>query len=126
MKTLGWITLLACAWGTSSWAQKTEQPVGSFFNVRTFGAFGDGTTLDTAAIEQAITAANAAGGGTVIFPPGIYLSGTLELLSNVTLDLQPGAVLEGARARWTTATSRTMTSAGDTGSTVRAKDSVSG
>ncbi|MGO9230913.1 MAG: glycoside hydrolase family 28 protein [Bryobacteraceae bacterium] len=96
MKTLGWITLLACAWGTSSWAQKTEQPVGSFFNVRTFGAFGDGTTLDTAAIEQAITAANAAGGGTVIFPPGIYLSGTLELLSNVTLDLQPGAVLEGS------------------------------
>jgi polygalacturonase len=96
VKTFGWITLMACVFGTAASAQKPEQSEGSFFNVRAFGALGDGATLDTAAIEKAITAANAAGGGTVVLPPGTYVSGTLELLSNVTLDLQAGAVLQAS------------------------------
>jgi len=58
------------------------------FNVRKFGAVGDGKTLDTLAITKAIRAANEAGSGRVVFSPGIYLSGTFELLSNVTLDLE--------------------------------------
>jgi Pectate lyase superfamily protein len=63
------------------------------FNVREFGAVADGKTLDTAAIAKAIQAANAAGGGRVVFSPGVYLSGTFELLSNVTLDLNANAVI---------------------------------
>lgn len=66
------------------------------FDVRNFGATGDGKTLDTQAIQNAIRAANKAGGGTVVFLPGTYLSGTLELLSNVTLDVEAGAVILGS------------------------------
>jgi hypothetical protein len=72
-------------------------PVQRDFDVRDFGATGDGKTLDTAAITKAIRAANAAGGGHVIFPPGIYLTGTFELLSNVTLDVEAGAVIQGSK-----------------------------
>jgi hypothetical protein len=80
---------------TEAWAQEAK-PQGSYLNVRTFGARGDGAALDTEAISKAIAAANAAGGGTVAFQPGVYLSGTLELLSNVTLELQAGAVLQAS------------------------------
>jgi polygalacturonase len=52
--------------------------------------------LDTAAISKTIQAANAAGGGRVVFPPGVYLSGTFELLSNVTLDVQANAMILGS------------------------------
>lgn len=69
---------------------------GNQFDVRGFGAKGDGRTLDTQAIEKAIRAANAAGGGTVVFHPGVYVAGTFELLSNVTLDLEVGAVIQGS------------------------------
>lgn len=96
MRTFGLITLAACIFGISAYAQTTEQPASRFFDVRTFGAAGDGKTLDTAAITKAIGAANSAGGGTVLFPPGTYLSGTLELLSNVTLYLEAGSVIEGS------------------------------
>ena len=42
------------------------------FDVREYGVRGDGSTLDTLTIETAIRAANMAGGGTVVFPPGTY------------------------------------------------------
>jgi hypothetical protein len=67
------------------------------YDVRTYGALGDATTLDTAAIQRAIDAANAAGGGIVNFPAGRFLSGTLTLKSNVTLYLSPGSTLLGSR-----------------------------
>ncbi|MGO9863111.1 MAG: glycoside hydrolase family 28 protein [Terriglobales bacterium] len=67
------------------------------FNVRDYGATGDGTTLDTAAIKKAIEACAAAGGGTVLFPPGQYVTGTIELVSNMTLYLDPGAVILGSK-----------------------------
>ena len=95
MRALGLFTLIASVLVGAVFAQKTE-PEGSSFNVRALGARGDGTTLDTAAISKAIRSANAAGGGTVVFPPGTYLSGTVELLSNVTLELQAGAVLQAS------------------------------
>ena len=72
---------------------------GSAFNVRHYGAPGDGTNLDTAALQQAIDAAADAGGGTVIFPPGRYLSGSLDLKSHVTLQLDEGATLLGSPHR---------------------------
>ncbi len=64
------------------------------FNVKDFGATGDGKTLDTDAINQAIIAANAAGGGTVQFPAGTYLSASIRLKSNVTLYLEAGSTIE--------------------------------
>ena len=66
------------------------------FDVRDFGARGDGSVLDTRAISAAIQAANKAGGGTVVFLPGVYLTGTFELLSNVTLDVEAGAIIRGS------------------------------
>ena len=62
------------------------------FNVRQFGARGDGLAKDTQAIQAAIDAAGARG-GTVYFPPGKYLSGTVRLKSQVTLFLDAGATL---------------------------------
>ncbi len=67
------------------------------FDIRDFGAVGDGKTLDTAAINKAITACAEAGGGQVRFPPGRYLSATVHLKSHVTLYLEAGARLIGAK-----------------------------
>lgn len=69
----------------------------SFFNIRDFGAVNDGTRLTSAAINQAIGMCHASGGGTVYVPAGIYLCGTVELKSNVTLFLEAGATLLGSK-----------------------------
>src|SRR5204863_3682333 len=63
----------------------------NIYNVRTFGARGDGKSPDTAAINKTIDAAAAAGGGTVYFPAGNYLSVSIHLKSNVALYLDHGA-----------------------------------
>jgi hypothetical protein len=65
------------------------------FSIRDYGATGDGKTLDTAAINKAIEACAAAGGGQILFPPGKYLSGTVHLKSHVTLFFDAGARLIG-------------------------------
>jgi polygalacturonase len=70
--------------------------VGADFDVKHFGATGDGKRLDTEAINQAIAAAHTAGGGVVRFPAGRYLSVSIHLQSNVGLLLEPGSVLEAA------------------------------
>lgn len=66
------------------------------YDVRAFGATGDGRTLDTAAINRAIEAASAAGGGTVQFPAGNYLSFSIRLKSHITLHLDQGCVITAA------------------------------
>ena len=66
------------------------------FNVRDYGATGNGVTLDTRAIQTAVNACSKAGGGTVYFPTGTYLSGTIFLDSNVTLFIDTGAILLGS------------------------------
>jgi hypothetical protein len=67
------------------------------YNVRSYGARGDGHRNDTPAINRAIAAANRRGGGTVELPPGRYLAGgSVHMLSNVTLRLDAGATLLGA------------------------------
>ena len=63
------------------------------FNIRDFGATGDGKTLDSPAINRAIDAAAAAGGGTVYFPAGVYASYSIRLKSHITLYLDQGAVI---------------------------------
>lgn len=65
-------------------------------DVTRFGAIGDGRTLNTTAIQTAIDRASEAGGGTVRFPPGTYVSGSLRLKDNVTLHLEPGSTLSGS------------------------------
>ena len=79
-----------------AWAAKPAHPVGAGFNVRDYGAKGDGKTLDTAAINRAIEACAAAGGGTVLFPAGNFLSFSIRLKSRVHLNLAQGAVLIAA------------------------------
>ncbi|MBK7930946.1 MAG: hypothetical protein IPJ98_26770 [Bryobacterales bacterium] len=71
-------------------------PAAGVFNVRDYRAQGDGKTLDTAAIQAAIDACAAQGGGVVFFPQGRFLSGTVELKSSVTLYLSPRGVLLGS------------------------------
>ncbi len=63
------------------------------FDVKDFGATGDGVAFDTAAIQKALDACDAAGGGVVRFPPGVYLSRPLALHSAMTMDLEAGATL---------------------------------
>jgi len=63
------------------------------FDVRAFGAKGDGKTFDTAAIQKALAACGKAGGGTVLLPPGTYLSQPLTLADKTTLLLERGATL---------------------------------
>lgn len=67
------------------------------FNVRDFGATGDGTTLDSPAINAAIDAAAEAGGGTVLLPAGRYFSGSIRMKSNINLHLAEGAVIVADR-----------------------------
>jgi polygalacturonase len=64
------------------------------FPVTSYGAAGNGTTDDTAAFAKAIGACNAAGGGHVTVPAGTYLTGAIQLLSNVDLNLASGATLK--------------------------------
>lgn len=65
------------------------------FTITEYGAVGDGATLDTPAINQAIAACARAGGGKVLVPPGRYLTGTVRLETRVTLFLDSSATLIG-------------------------------
>lgn len=66
------------------------------FNVRDYGACGDGRTLDTPAIQAAIETCARQGGGTVFFPAGRYVSGSLFLRSDITLHIDAGAIVLGS------------------------------
>jgi len=66
---------------------------GKVFNIKDYGAVGDGQTLNTTAFEKAISACNAAGGGTVLIPSGLWLTGPIELKSNVNLHAERGALI---------------------------------
>jgi polygalacturonase len=70
-----------------------------FFNVLDYGARSDGSRPATAAIRAAIQAAKAAGGGTVYIPAGRYVSGPIELVSNLVLHIDAGATLQFPAAR---------------------------
>jgi polygalacturonase len=67
------------------------------YNVLNFGAIGNGSVSDTAAIQQAINACARDGAGTVLLPPGTYCCGSLELASNLILRLELGARLVASR-----------------------------
>ena len=91
---------LAFASGAVGYTALAQTPTGvagdRAFNVRTYGAVGDGKTVDTAAINKAIEAASAAGGGTVVFPAGTYVCFTIRLRSSVELFLSRGCTILAA------------------------------
>ena len=66
------------------------------FNIKSYGAQNDTTVLSTHALQQAIDACSAAGGGRVVVPAGIYKIGTIQLKSHVHLYLEQGATLYGS------------------------------
>ncbi len=67
------------------------------FNIKDYGAVGDGETLNTKAIQRAIDACSAAGGGKVWIPAGRFVIGTVQVKSNVTVSLDYGAELLGSQ-----------------------------
>ncbi len=83
--------LLGCVSGFAA----AQVPDG-FLNVRKFGATGDGAAKDTAAVQKAIDACSAGGGGTVYLAPGTYLCGSLHLKTGVCLWLDAGATIKGS------------------------------
>lgn len=64
------------------------------FNVVEYGAKSDASSLSTRAFQRAVNAAREAGGGTIYVPPGKYISGPIELFSNMTLDIEAGATID--------------------------------
>jgi polygalacturonase len=66
------------------------------YNVLDFGAVGNGKELDTEAIQRAIDHCASNNGGTIYFPPGVYLTGTVYLESSINLHLEKGAILRGS------------------------------
>jgi polygalacturonase len=86
------IICLLLIWAGISCSNQT-----SSYNILDFGARGDGKTMNTKAINKAVEICNKKGGGTVLIPPGTFVTGTVVLLSNVNFNLEPGAILIGSR-----------------------------
>jgi polygalacturonase len=79
-------------------ATTASQASAGIFDVRKYGATGDGKTLDTDAVNHAIEAAAAAGGGVVVFPAGSYLCFSIRLKSQVHLHLEQGSTIVAAES----------------------------
>jgi len=79
--------------GANAWSAATV------FNVLDYGAHNDGSAPSTEAIRSAIQAAKAAGGGTVYVPAGNYVTGPIELVSNLALHIDAGATLNFPAAK---------------------------
>jgi polygalacturonase len=84
---------MAISWVGAGATPLSTQSAALVFDVRAHGAKGDGQAVDTAAINETIDAAAAAGGGTVAFPAGRYLTFSIRLRSHITLQFAPGAVV---------------------------------
>jgi polygalacturonase len=77
-------------------AMSRNLPTQAFYSVKEYGAKGDGKSLDTKQINATIDAAALAGGGTVYFPAGNYITGSIHLKSNITLYIDRAAVIIAA------------------------------
>ena len=98
--TVASVPVIAAALGSNLFAAADsgdEKLLGArVYNVRNFGAAGDGKTLDTAAVQSAIDQCHRDRGGTVLVPAGDFVVGTIELKSNVTLHLAAAGKLLGS------------------------------
>ncbi|HVS97884.1 MAG TPA: glycosyl hydrolase family 28 protein [Puia sp.] len=88
-----WITFLLLPTASPVIAQ---EPSGSVYTITDFGAVGDGTTLNTAAIQRTVDSCSRHGGGRIVFPAGRFVTGSVRLFSNIELYLEPGATLTGS------------------------------
>lgn len=98
MKFLRWILAGAAVAGFAAATNAFEAPAlpkipDHTFKITDFGAVGDGVATNTEMIQKAIDAANAAGGGTIQFPTGVFLSGPIRLYNNIGLHLETGSIL---------------------------------
>src|SRR5690349_17515130 len=98
-----WIVLFSCLDAFSAEdlqlknaLAKVDRKQNNSYNIKDFGATGNGRTVDTKAINDAIDAAAKAGGGTVYFPAGTYVSFSIRLKSNIALYFDQGSVLLAA------------------------------
>lgn len=89
LKFLFCLDLILCNVGAGASISRTE------VNIRDYGAKGNGKTLNTKAINDAIQACAAQGGGTVVVPAGTFLTGTIRLQSHVDLHLDQEAIIKG-------------------------------
>jgi polygalacturonase len=98
-RLIGMMGLAAAAGAVAGPATTAPNPNkrAGLFDIRDYGATGDGLTLDSPSINRAIDACHDIGGGVVYAPPGVYLSGTIILKSNVTLYLEAGATVLGSK-----------------------------
>ena len=96
LATIGFPGLVRTTGADARTPQTAQASASRTYDVTTFGAKGDGQTLDTEAINKAIETAAAAGGGTVQFPAGTYLSFSIRLKSHITLYLDQGATILAA------------------------------
>src|ERR1700677_3717123 len=76
-----------------AWSQASGASSPGVYDVRKYGATGDGKTIDTDGVNHAIEAASSAGGGTVVIPPGTYLCFSIHLKSHVHLQRQQGSTI---------------------------------
>jgi polygalacturonase len=97
-RLIGMMGLAAAAGAVAAPTQSSSKPnnLRGIFDIRDYGAVGDGESLDSPSVNRAIDACHVAGGGVVYAPPGVYLSGTIVLKSNVTLYLEAGATILGS------------------------------
>lgn len=86
-------TRLIIVWAVLLSAFSVNAQAGGIWNALEHGIRPDGTTKNTAAIAEVITAIEEAGGGTLRFPAGRYLTGSIQMVDNLTLHLEAGAVL---------------------------------
>jgi polygalacturonase len=89
------LLLLAADCAAGADESSIPQPVipDKTFTITDFGALPDGKTLNTAAIQKALDACRDAGGGSVVVPAGVFLTGPITLASNLDLHLDRGAML---------------------------------
>src|ERR1035438_7769208 len=90
---LAMIALLACGLCECAPGQTAGSARDTFFNILSYGAHRDGSASSTVAFRLAIEAAHKAGGGTVYVPPGNYVTGPIQMVSNLTLFFDAGAVV---------------------------------
>jgi len=91
------VFLAAVAACSPVWAAAGPPPAPARFSVTEFGAKGDGQTLNTGAIQSAIDRCAEAGGGVVVVPEGVFVSGAIFLKPGVNLTVEKGGVLKGSQ-----------------------------
>src|ERR1035438_9734176 len=89
----GFLLLLVWGWCGGTVAQAQAGAGKGVFNILDYGAVRDGSASSTEAFRKAIAAAQKAGGGTVYVPAGNYTTGPIQMVSNLTLDFDAGAIV---------------------------------